>query len=163
MKAKEWLVKEGHLPADKAGKGRMSHAHHALLQDAYDNGVRFSNWSPNTVAVMVTETTDNDGNVTETVTAHRIDGYQANGMPVELAPYLYNHNTHAVYEDTVDGSKGKRRSLREVCSNDGVSLVQCTCGAPRIVATDGRGHVDVTIVAETSKPFAGNIWDAPKR
>lgn len=161
MKAKEWLVKEGHIA--HAGKGRMSHAHHALLNEAYGNGVRFSNWSPNTVAVMVTETTDKaTGEVTETVTAHRIDGYQANGMPVEIAPYLYNHDTHAAYEDTADGSKGKRRSLREVCSNDGVSLVQCTCGAPRIVATDGRGHVDVTIVAEHSRPLAGNIWDKRK-
>jgi hypothetical protein len=162
MKAKEWLVKEGKIA--HAGKGRMSHAHHAQLQEAWDKGVRFSNWSPNTVAVMVTETTDKaTGEVTETVTAHRIDGYQSNGEVAELAPYIYNHDTHAAYEDTADGTKGKCRSLREVCSNDGVSLVQCTCGSPRIVATDGLGHVAVTIVAETSKPLAGNVWDAKRK
>lgn len=157
IKAKEWLKANGHI--QEVTRGRISHANHVLLKEAYDNGQRFSDWSDDRVSVQVTETTDKaTGDVTEVVTAHRIDGYAANGNPVDIAPYLYNHTTHAVYEDTVDGSKGFKRSLREVCFNCSVSLVQCTCGAPQVVARNGHGYVPATIVAETSKPFVGFVW-----
>lgn len=156
IKAKQWLKDNGHVA--EVTRGRISTANHLLLQQAYDNGQRFSDWGPERNAVMVTETTDKAGTVTETTSVHRIDGYGANGNPVDIAPYLYNHTTHAVYEDTVDGSRGAKRSLREVCFNCSVSLVQCTCGAPQVVARNGHGYVPATIVAENSKPFVGFVW-----
>ena len=162
IKAKEWLKREGHI--DEVTRGRISHANHALLQSAYEDGQRFSDWGPEKVAVMVNQVTDTEtGETSERVTAHRVDGYESNGMPVEIAPYRYNHDTHVAYEDNADGTRGKRRSLREVCATDGVSLVQCTCGNPHVVARDGRGHVAVSIVAETSTPRVGNIWDLSRR
>jgi hypothetical protein len=161
VKAKQWLKDNGHIT--EITRGRISHKNHVLLNNAYADGERFSDWTPEKVALAVTESTDKAGKVTETVTAHRIDGYDANGNIQEIAPYRYNHTTHAAYEDTADGGKGKRRSLKEVCTTDGVSLVQCTCGAPSVVATDGRGHVAVTIYPETSKPVQGNVWDVKRK
>lgn len=156
IKAKEWLKANGHI--QEVTRGRISHANHVLLQEAYEGGQRFSDWGPDRVAVMVTETTDKTtGDVTEVTSAHRIDGYGSNGNPVDIAPYLYNHTTHAVYEDTVNG-KGRKRSLKEVCFNDGVSLVQCTCGDPKVVARNGQGYVPVTIVLESSEPHKGFVW-----
>lgn len=152
MKAKEWLLDNGHIAA--ISRGRISHANHALLNEAWSEGVRFSDWTPKTVSVQVTETTDKAGNVTETITAHRIDGYQSNGEIADIAPYRYNHATHKAVE-----ADGTVRSLREVCFNDGVSLVQCTCGQPRVVARNGQGYVSVSIVAGASKPRKGNVWD----
>jgi hypothetical protein len=153
MKAKEWLYANKHI--SKIGRGRISHANHVLLNNAYADGQRFSDWTPDKVALSVTETTDKaTGETVETVTAHRIDGYDASGNIAEIAPYRYNHNTHKAVE-----ADGTVRSLREVCFNDGVSLVQCTCGTPRVVARNGQGYVPVTIVAGASKPRKGNIWD----
>lgn len=151
MKAKQWLKDNGHIA--KIGRGRISGENHQRLAES---GQTFTDWPKG--VVMVEENAEGE----DKVTYHRTDGYTSTGEVAELAPYLYNHDTHAAYEDTETG-KGKRRSLREVCANDGVSLVQCTCGAPKVVATDGRGHVAVTIYAETSKPVAGNVWDKPKR
>lgn len=159
MKAKEYLFNKGLIPA--IGKGRISHANHEALQEAYDSGQRFSDWPKG--VLMVNEAKDKDtGETVEKVTYNRTDGYGDNGNPVDIAPYLYNLTTHAVYEDTQDGSKGFKRSLKEVCANDGVSLVQCTCGAPRVVARNGVGHVDVTIYAETSAPAKGDVWARQK-
>ncbi len=160
MKAKEYLHSKGLI--EKIGKGRISHANHAVLQDAYDNGQRFSDWGPQKVSVQVHETVNAEGETVEIVKGHRVDEYASNGEIQDIAPYRFNHDTHAAYEDKPDGSKGKRRSLREVCTNDGVSLVQCTCGAPEIVSLDGTGHVAVTIYAEASKPVQGNVWDLRK-
>lgn len=156
MKAKEWLHKNGFIA--EIGRGRISGENHARLAES---GQTFSDWPKG--VVMVEEVTDAaTGEVEDKVTYHRTDGYTSTGEIAEIAPYRYNHDTHAVYEDNADGTKGKRRSLREVCKNDGVSLVQCGCGAPEVVATDGRGHVAVTIYAETSKPVQGNVWDKRK-
>lgn len=162
VKAKQWLKDNGHIA--EITRGRISHENHTRLQSAYESGQRFSDWGPDRVAVMVTESTDSaTGEVTETVTAHRIDGYDAHGNIAEIAPYRYNLDTHAVYEDTSDGSKGKRRSLKEVCFTCSVSLVQCTCGNPHVVARNGQGYVPVSIVAESVKPHAGNVWDSPRK
>ena len=157
MKAKEWLKANGHIA--EITRGRISHENHTRLQAAYEDGQRFSDWGPEKVAVMVTESTDKaTGEVTETVTAHRIDGYESNGMPVEIAPYRYNHDTHKAVEDD-----GTVRTLREVCFNCGVSLVQCTCGNPHVVARNGQGYVSVTIVAGAAKLRQGNIWDVARK
>jgi hypothetical protein len=160
VKAKEWLKANGHIT--EITRGRISTANHEKLQSAYDAGQRFSDWGPDRVAMMVTESTDKTGATVETVTAHRIDGYDATGNIAEIAPYRYNHDTHAAYEDTESG-KGKRRSLREVCHHCRVSLVQCTCGDPHVVARNGQGYVAVSIVAEVSRPRQGNIWDVRKK
>lgn len=157
MKAKQWLKDNGHIA--EITRGRISHENHTRLQAAYDNGQRFSDWGPDRIAVMVTETTDKaTGAVTETVTAHRIDGYDAHGNIAEIAPYRYNHSTHKAVE-----ADGTVRSLREVCYSCCVSLVQCTCGNPHVVARNGQGYVPVSIVAGASKPHKGNIWDNPRK
>lgn len=153
MRAKEWLKAQGHIA--EVTRGRIRTEHHLLLQEAHASGVEFSDWNPNRTAVMVTETTSATGETVETVHVHRIDGYQSNGEIAELAPYRYNHDTHHAVED----ESGKTRSLREVCANCRVSLVQCTCGNPHVIARNGQGHVAVSIVAGASKLHKGNIWD----
>lgn len=160
VKAKQWLKDNGHIA--EITRGRISHKNHILLNNAYSDGERFSDWTPEKVALAVTESTGDNGEVTETVTAHRIDGYQSNGMPVEIAPYRYNLTTHKAYEDTVTG-KGAERSLKEVCFTCSVSLVQCTCGAPSVVARNGQGYVPVSIVAQSSQPVQGNVWDRKRK
>lgn len=53
-------------------------------------------------------------------------------------------HTHSIDTVFVD-SNGKDRSAREVCRNCRVSLVACRCGDPHIVATNGNGHVSVSV------------------
>jgi hypothetical protein len=152
MKAKEWLKANGHIA--EIGRGRISHENHLRLQRAHDNGQRFSDWPKGVLMATPVETVATAGQVDAVVTYHRTDGYDASGNIAEIAPYLYNHDTHKAVE-----ADGTVRSLREVCYYDGVSLVQCTCGHPKVVASNGRGYVAVTIVAGASKPRKGNVWD----
>lgn len=159
IKANQWLLDNGHITEIKRGRMRLEHID--LLNKAWNGGkgVEFSDFPKGKIEVLLEATPD----APAVLTYKREDGYASNGEIAELAPYLYNHTTHAVYEDNPNGTKGKRRSLREVCANDGVSLVQCTCGAPKVVSTDGTGHVAVTIYAETSKPVPGNVWDTKRK
>lgn len=162
-RVKDWLVQQGHLT--EVTRGRMSLENVAIVTAAYADGVRFDNW-PNfepTVAGKAKAIRDagKTKGVKPTRSAKALDIAKGGTDTdvVEIAPYRYNLTTHAVYEDKADGTKGKRRSLKEVCANDGVSLVQCSCGAPKIVSRDGQGHVAVTIVEERSKPSTKNVWD----
>lgn len=157
-KAKEYLYSKGLIAS--TGKGRMSAAHHQALQDAYDAGERFSNWSPANVALMVVEETK-AGETTERVVAKRLDapkggeGYSADGTPVEIAPYRYTEDEfHAV-----EVVSGKPRSLREVDEHCGLSLVQCYCAGPSVVATNGQGHVQVKVLLGGTPRRTGNVWD----
>jgi len=151
MKAKEWLKQNGFIA--EIGRGRISFENHKRLAES---GLEFSDWNDRKVAVMVVE----DDKGTEIVTAHRVDEYHTNGgygpdgAPVKVAPYRYTEaEFRAVQAD------GTVRSLREVCEHCGVSLVQCYCGHPSIVATNGQGHVSVSIVAGGRPVRKGNIWD----
>jgi hypothetical protein len=153
IKANKWLLDNGHIT--EITRGRMRLENIALLNQAVAEGVEFSDFPKGKVEVLLEATHD----APAVLTYKREDGYASNGEIAEIAPYLYNHDTHAAYEVV----SGQKRSLREVCANDGVSLVQCTCGAPKVVSTNGLGHVAVRIVAENSKPYAGNVWDKKRK
>lgn len=158
MKANEWLLANGHIKA--ITRGRMSRENIAILTAAWDNGngVKFSDFPKGKVTVQLEATEDAPAQVEYKRDANAGTGYSADGTPVEIAPYRYTEDEfHAVQAD------GTNRSLREVCQHCGVSLVQCYCGSPSIVAMDGKGHVSVSILPGGSKPRTGNIWDSPRK
>lgn len=167
MRVKEWLVSQGHL--SEAGKGRLSLENLARVEKAHAAGTRFDNWPlTNTPAKRAkairdgSAATQSKPKPVRTEAAREIaKGGEATDIQ-EIAPYTHTEATHSVYE-LVDGVR-KARSLREVCNNCRVSLVQCECGHPEIVSLDSRnGHVRVYIVEGGGSAHKGNVWDNPKR
>lgn len=123
---KQWLLAEGHIEPSQAGRGRISAENMAKIQTAYESGVRFSDWTPATPEIR-------DG---KTVVRNSAPENVSGEITI-----LYPEDSFQALEanDTV-------RSMRSACNNCRVSLVQCSCGAPRIVALDGRDSVLVSIV-----------------
>jgi hypothetical protein len=123
---KQWLLSEGHIQPSQAGRGRISAENMALIQEAYKSGTRFSDWEPSNTEI------------------HSGNAVARNSVPKRVVaefPIYYPEDTYKVVE-----ANGTLRSLKEGCNNCRVSLVQCRCDAPRIVARDGRGGVLVSIV-----------------
>jgi len=141
VKAKEWLAERG---LAKLGKGRISQAGHDALAKAVSEGIKFEDY-PKT-KIVTTESVKVGGRVHK----HKVTRYESPATDiVEIAPYHYNYDTHRVWEEN-DSGKRIERSLKEVCSNCRVSLVQCYCydlgRIPSIVSIDPRnGHVNVSI------------------
>lgn len=131
MRAKAWLVANGHL--EKDGRGRMPARVLPILAEAVKSGQKFSDWPKGQV------TTAED---TGTVSVKR------EAAPVtavaEIPEYRFTEDEFKAVE-TRNGKKVER-SLRSACNNCRVSLVICYCPQPMIVAHDGRGSVPVTIV-----------------
>lgn len=121
---KQWLLSEGHIK--EAGRGRISAENLARISKAYESGIRFSDWTPGNTEIR-------NG---ETVTKNSV-------VPRVLAEYtiLYPENQFKAIE-----ANNTERSMRSACNNCRVSLIQCSCGSPRIVARDGSGSVLVSIV-----------------
>ena len=121
---KQWLLSEGHIK--EAGRGRISAENLARIQKAHESGVRFSDWQPSNTEI------------------HAGNAVTKNSVPENLTgeyTLRYSEDEYKVIE-----ANGTVRSLKEACNNCSVSLVQCGCGAPRIVARDGSRSVLVSIV-----------------
>lgn len=141
MRAKAWLVSQGHILKD--GRGRMplksvkdGQSIPAILESARKSGVTFSDWPKGQIV-----TTKTDEGKTE-ITVKRDATTTGEKVVAEIPEYRYTEEDFKAIEI---GSK-KVRSLREACNNCRVSLVICWCEQPKIVATDGRGSVLVQIV-----------------
>lgn len=135
MRAKAWLVENGHL--EKDGRGRLPLRVLSILEDARKSGTTFSDWPKGTVEVSTDASTN-----TKTVVVKR-DASSHEKMVHELAPENFPENEFVVFE-RLNGRRSYR-SLREACNNCRVSLVQCHCGTPTIVARNGKGSVSVYI------------------
>lgn len=122
MKAKEYLLSHGKIAA--IGRGRISLDNHAFLQKAYESGQRFTDWPKGEVIK-----TD------ETVRVKR-DPVQSNEKLVQEFTVLYDLDFYRAV-----ASDGRTFTLREVCNNCRVSMVQCHCGSPTIL-----GGIAVKIV-----------------
>jgi len=130
---KQFLLKEGKIK--EAGRGRISGANMAFIEQAYANGQRFSDWEP-----VKSEKVD------AAVNKKAKQPLVKENISTEFRVYWPEDEYNAI-----EIRKGKRiiRSMREACNNCRASLVQCSCYAykrtPRIVAFDGRGSVEVSI------------------
>lgn len=168
MRVKEWLVSQGHLT--EAGKGRLSLENLARVETAYKAGTRFDNWPLTDTPAKRAKAIRDGSKATQakprpvrTVAARDIAKGGEDTDIQEIAPYVHTEATHRVYELTTDG-KRKWRSLREVCTNCRVSLVQCECGRPEIVSVDSRkGHVRVYIIDGGEPTRKGSVWDNPRK
>jgi hypothetical protein len=123
---KQWLLAEGHIEPHQAGRGRISADNQKLVEAAYEKGLRFSDWAPSNTEI------------------HAGNAVAKNSVPRNVTgefTILYPENQFKVLE-----GNGTERSLKEACNNCRVSLVQCACGSPRIVARDGSRSVLVSIV-----------------
>lgn len=182
MKVKDWLVSQGHLT--ESTRGRLSKDLEAIARKAMADGVVFDNWPMSDAqkaklpaykakAIRDGVAGRDKGKPTPTTskpverhsspyTARKAEVAKGGEDPdiQEIAPYVYPETEFAVYEvELSDKGRRVKRSLREVCEHCRVSLVQCECGRPSIVATNGIGHIRVTIVPETSKLPTKSIWE----
>jgi hypothetical protein len=132
QKPKEYLVSIGFLPPGSENKrGRISKEGIALCEKGASEGVLIEGYA-----------TSGTGSVAEPAPVSRVKVTTEKSVQ-ELGPMFYAPETHRVFEWR-DG-KPVERSLTEACRNCRVSLVQCHCGSPLIVAHDGTGSVNVTI------------------
>lgn len=131
MKPKEYLLKHGHI--DKIGRGRLSAAHIEIIKDAVANGVRIEGYA---------SVESNSVEVNKPKEVKKVEN--PSNEIVDLAPIHYPEDQFVAYEYH-DGKKIER-SLRSACNNCLVSLVQCVCGNPTIVARNGCSSVSVSIV-----------------
>lgn len=136
VKKKAWLYKEGHILTN--GRGRTptvsvkdGRTVAAILEEAVKSGVKFSDFNLDNVV------RNSEGEAAKVVRPKsESDGF------IEPAPYRYDERDFKAVEKS-----GRERSMREACSNCGVSLVVCWCEGPRIVAIPPMmGSVAVTIV-----------------
>lgn len=132
---KQWLLAQGHIKENQAGRGRISAENMAHVKAAYESGTRFSDWEP-----KVTEKPDGT-QVTE------------NSVSTRGNPKIVSEFTILWPEDefqAIEMHTKKVRSMREACNPCRRSLVQCECDTlervPSIVSTDGRGSVPIQIV-----------------
>lgn len=131
MKPKEYLVSIGAI--DKVGRGRLSAAHIELCKEGAAKGISIEGYSVSTAPV-----TSTDDKPKTVVTKSAPSGEKV----ISDFVILYDEREFKAIERTAK----VERSMREACGNCRVSLVQCTCGAPAIVARDASGSVRVDIV-----------------
>lgn len=141
QKSKVWLLSEGHIATAGRGRPRKTSLKDGreisvILDEAVKSGVKFSDW-PKSQTNTPTTTTGAAG----TKTTPKPKTKKA-GMPEYRFDYLYSEDDYKAVEKA---GKKQERSMRSACQNCRVSLVQCHCGKPEIVATDGTGSVLVTI------------------
>lgn len=134
---KEHLLKHGKI--DAITRGRISGVNLKWLEEEWNKGVRYSDWSPEEgTKKAITKTT--------TVVSRKSENTE-NLSGISDYTEIYPENQFVVFQ-RVDG-KRFYRSMREACQHCRVSLTQCQCDTvgrePLIVATDGRGSVPVTI------------------
>lgn len=161
MKAKEWLVKEGHLAA--TGKGRLSFENHKRLKNAIKDGVTFEDYTLDGFVKLDSSGRASDSSTPRPAVASKPRKPRSvaptsapvrqtsNLIPdlglIQPAPLLFPMDSFKAVEVKEDGKK-VTRSMREVCYTCGVSLVQCGCGNPYIISQNplrGPSHVPVEI------------------
>lgn len=130
MKAKEWLLANGHIQA--ITRGRISSANKALIEDAVRKGAKIEGYSVSTAPVKA----DTPQVVSKVATT-------TEKTIADLPPYRYPEDEFVAFER--DNGKKVTRSLRCACNKCRQSLVVCWCEEPAIVARDGRGSVRVYI------------------
>ncbi len=137
IKANDWLLKNGHIKEIK--RGRRSAENTALLNQAFADGVKFSDYTP-------AETTNEAG---ETVVKN-----VASPQTREIAdifirypgPNGNEYMSNSVWKVTVDGKEVKRSDkdikndwggMRSACNNCGLSLVGHQCHTP-VISINGK-------------------------
>src|SRR3954471_1053971 len=107
-------------------RGRISSANHEFLAEKVAAGDVIEGYES---AVVIKDTGVVFKNVEAPVSNEKVIADFSLRFPVDTPVHAY-----------LDG-KRLNVSMREVCGNCRVSLVQCTCGVPEIVRPDGRGSM----------------------
>ncbi len=131
MSPKEALIKDGRIPV-KAGRGRLSREADARVRELVAQGWSVKGYEANTSTKSV---------VTPGAPAAQVESsvkkiVQTNEKVIQEFTLLYDERAYDAKDAT-----GKVWSMRNVCNNCRVSLVQCHCGNPSIF-----GDIGVTIV-----------------
>lgn len=133
MRAKAWLVEQGHLDTD--GRGRMPLRVLPLLQKAVESGIKFSDWPKG--EVVVSKIDDSPTGAVE-IKVKR-DPSQSHEKIVSEIFIRYDMDTmHAVEKD------GTVHNLKQACIC-GYSLVGHLCDSPQILVKGKRNHQPVEI------------------
>lgn len=133
MRAKDYLISKG---LAKPGRGRISLAGHEALKAAIASGMSFSDYPKgNSLPAEPVPAK------VERVPVKK----EREEIPV-IVPETFPMDSFRAFER--EDGKLIERSLREVCTNCRVSLVQCECGHPEIVSRNplrGPSHVPVIL------------------
>ena len=116
MKPKEWLHKNGHI--ETIGRGRLSAAHIALINEAVANGVQIEGYS------VVTPTKESTGAPEVKRTA--VDPNRVVDVPDVARD---ERTTMAFYRNDGKVVEIGMRTVDNVCGN---SLTYCRCESPRV-------------------------------
>lgn len=113
----------------KLGRGRMPKGGEEHVRNLVAQGYRIKGYD----AVSTAKTSQSTAGPTPKVVKVKADAVKV----VQEFVILYDERMYKAYDEA-----GKVRSMREVCNNCRVSLVQCHCGDPCIL-----GGIRVTIRA----------------
>lgn len=126
---KDLLLHYGKI--EKIGRGRISAGNHAFIAERIAAGDKVGGYE----AKVSTKPTGEKvhSNATAPVAGEKVISDITYRFPIDTPAHLFY------------GGKKFRVSMREACRNCRVSLVQCHCGRPEVVAPDGRTSVRVYI------------------
>lgn len=118
MKAKEWLLKNGHIKA--ITRGRISLENRALIEEAVRNGANIEGYSVSTAPVK----DETPAVVTKAAPV------SSEKIIHDIGPERYDEREWIafIYED----GKQKEIGIRSVCATCGASLTYHVCESPRV-------------------------------
>lgn len=131
MNAKQVLLKHGKIA--EITRGRISADNHSFLAGLVANGEKIEGYEPKVSTKPTGEKVNS--NSKSVATGEKVIADFSLRYPLDTPAYYIWKNLK------------KSVSMRECCGNCRVSLVQCTCGAPMVVAPDGSGSLRVIIGA----------------
>jgi hypothetical protein len=124
MKPKEWLHKNGHI--EVIGRGRLSGAHIALIQEAVANGVQIEGYS------VVSGNQNTETTTAPTVQRTAVDPNRIVDVPDAVRD---EREVEAFYREDGKVVKIGMRTVDNVCGN---SLTYCHCESPRVWVDSDR-------------------------
>jgi hypothetical protein len=118
MKAKEWLLKNGHIK--EITRGRISRDNHALIEDAVRKGAQIEGFS-----VSTAPTKDE-----KPAAVTKVPMVSAEKVIYDIGPERYVESEWVAYIH--EDGKQKEIGLRTVCNTCGASLTYHVCESPRV-------------------------------
>lgn len=136
IKANDYLLKHGHIKEIK--RGRRSVENTSILNQAFAEGVKFSDYTPSESTNEAGETVIKNVAKPQTMVTEPFIRYPG--------PSGNEYAANSIWKVTVDGNEVKRSDndikndwggLRNTCNNCGWSLVGHQCHTP-VISIDGK-------------------------
>lgn len=151
QKANEWLLDNGFI--QEITRGRRSTENNIRLHEAYESGVRFSDWEPK-------ESTDSKGNY-KTVNATPVQ----NGSK-EIADIVLRYDKREWQATAIVNGKSVDVGMAEICTNcqtlsAGATVASLTvhhCHAPSVRTCPGALGIETPVTIEPRTRPLGKVY-----